>query len=87
MAERKIIVKNKRRINEQQELTLTEFKKQYNRELALAFESYKKLCVSKNMVLPPYMQKNTNYETDFYFDLRTNFNLHSNSIWYIDRII
>ena len=32
------------------------------------------------------MQINTDYKSEFYSDLRWNFNTNSNSKWYIDRI-
>lgn len=86
MYEQKIILKNKRNIKERLELTLEEFKDKFKKELDTALNSYKRNEEYKNSMLPIPMQKNTNYETDFYFDLRFNFNHNSNSAWYIERI-
>lgn len=83
----KIILKNKRNNKERLELTLDEFKNKFKKELDTAFNSYKRKEEYKNSMLPAPMQKNINYESDFYFDLRSNFNHNSNSNWYIERIL
>lgn len=87
MYKQKIILKNKRNIRERLELTLEEFKDKFKKELKTAFNSYKRNEEYKNSILPAPMQRNRNYETDFYFDLRFNFNHNSNSDWYIERIL
>ena len=38
------------------------------------------------MIKPLFMNINTDYKSEFYSDLRWNFNTNSNSKWYIDRI-
>lgn len=82
----RIIVKN-RRTNESLELNLEEFKIKFSLELAQAFNNYKNQKEQKDMLLPPFMQNNKDYKSDFYFDIRWNFNNHQTSLWYIDRII
>jgi len=87
MTSRKIIVKNKRNNKEKLELTIDEFKTKFKIELNSAFNSYKRLCEYKKSLLPPFMHKNVDYKSEFYYRLRENFNLNSNSVWYIDKII
>ena len=82
----KIIVKNKR-TNEIRQLNIEEFKSQFQKELEEALRNYKNQEEQKDMLLPPFMHKNKNYKSDFYFDLQWNFNNHQTSLWYIDRII
>lgn len=82
----KYIVKNKR-TGEKLKLTLEEFKIKFRMELQQAFNNYKNQEKQKNLLLPPFMHKNRNYESDFYFDLRWNFNNYQTSLWYIDRIV
>lgn len=82
---RKIIVKNRRNYKECLELTLDEFKAKFKNELQTAINSYKAHEESKNF-LPPFVKPTPNYERDFYFSLRWNFNTNSNSNWYIDKI-
>ena len=85
MYNRKIILKN-RRSNERLELTFEEFKTKFAQELQTALNSYKRHQEQKDMFLPPFLN-NKNYESDFYFSLRFNFNNNSMSSWYIDRIL
>ena len=82
----KLVVKNKR-TNETLELNLEEFKIKFRLELAQAFNNYKNREEQKDMILPPFIQKNKNYKSDFYFDIRWNFNNYQTSLWYIDHII
>jgi len=82
----KYIIKNKR-TNESLELTLEEFKSRFRMELQQAFNNFKNQEEQKEMLLPPFMHRNRDYKSDFYFDLRWNFNNHQTSLWYIDRII
>ena len=82
----KIILKN-RRTNESRQLSLEEFKNEFRMELTQAYNNYKNQEEQKDMLLPPFMHKNRNYQSDFYFDLRWNFNNHQTSLWYIERIV
>lgn len=82
----RIIVKNKRTL-ERLELTLEEFQSKFRTELQQAFNNFKNQEERKDMLLPPFMHKNRNYKSVFYFDLRWNFNNHQTSLWYIDRIL
>lgn len=81
----KIIVKNKR-TRELLELTLPEFKEKFKAELKTALDNFEKQESWKNF-LPPYVKPNNNFESDFYFSLRWNFNNLQNSNWYIERIL
>lgn len=81
----KIIVKNKR-TRELLELTLPEFKEKFKAELKTALDNFEKQESRKNF-LPPYVRPNNNFESDFYFSLRWNFNNLQNSNWYIERIL
>lgn len=83
---RKIIVKNRRNNKERLELTLDEFKAQFQNELKKAINAYKTQEEGKNF-LPAFIKPAPNYEQDFYFDLRFNFNNYAQSIYFIDRII
>lgn len=74
------VVKNKL-TKEKLEMTVAEFKKKFVKEIQTAYESYKRSAENK-----PYFRLKKDYETDFYFDLRWNFNNFSNSNWYIDKI-
>ena len=81
----KIIVKNKR-TREQWALSLPEFKEKFKVELKLALDNFKAQERRKNF-LPPFIKPNNNFESDFYFSLRWNFNNLQNSNWYIERIL
>ena len=74
-----MIVKNKR-TKETLDITAAEFNKKFAKEINDALESYKRTVLAK-----PYFKINNDIEGDFYFDLRWNFNNHSNSNWYIDK--
>lgn len=82
----KIIVRNRRKFDDKIELTLDEFKIKFRSELQSAINSYTCHQQQKDMIKPPFMSLNKDYQADFYRDLRWNFNNNSNSIYYIDRI-
>ena len=75
-----MILRNKQ-TQEKLEITLSEFKIKFAKELQTAFESYKK---SKNA--KPYFKLKDYTEQDFYFDLQWNFNHFGNSNWYIEKM-
>ena len=79
---RKIIIKNRRNNEERLELTLEEFKAKFQMELRQAINTYKAHQESKNF-LPPFLKPTPNYEQDFYFDLRWNFNNYAQTQYYI----
>lgn len=83
---RKIIIKNRRNNKDRQELTLEEFKAKFKVELQAAIQVYTHHQKQKDMLKPPFMHSNKNYETDFYRDLRWNFNNNAQTIYYIDKI-
>ena len=76
----KIIIRNRRNYEDKQELTISEFKIKFSKELSSALRK------QKDMIKPLFMNINTDYKSEFYSDLRWNFNTNSNSKWYIDRI-
>ena len=79
---RKIIIKNRQNNEERLELTLEEFKAKFQMELKQAINTYKAHQESKNF-LPPFLKPTPNYEQDFYFDLRWNFNNYAQTQYYI----
>jgi hypothetical protein len=79
---RKLIIKNRRNNEERLELTLEEFKAKFQMELRQAINTYKAHEESKN-ILPPFLKPTPNYEQDFYFDLRWNFNNYAQTQYYI----
>ena len=79
---RKLIIKNRRNNEEQLELTLEEFKAKFQMELKQAINTYKVHQESKNF-LPPFLKPTPNYEQDFYFDLRWNFNNYAQTQYYV----
>lgn len=80
-----IIVKNKR-TRELFELTLPEFKEKFKAELKTALDNFT-IQKSRKNFLPSFVKPNNNFESDFYFDLRWNFNNLQNSNWYIKHIL
>ena len=74
----KIIIRNRRNYEDKQELTISEF--------SSALQIYTNNRKQKDMIKPLFMNINTDYKSEFYSDLRWNFNTNSNSKWYIDRI-
>lgn len=79
---RKLIIKNRRNNEERLELTLEEFKAKFQMELKQAINAYKAHQENKNF-LPPFIKPTPNYEQDFYFDLRWNFNNYAQTQYYI----
>lgn len=82
----KIIIRNRRNYEDKQELTISEFKIKFSNELSSALQIYTNNRKQKDMIKPLFMNINTDYKSEFYSDLRWNFNTNSNSKWYIDRI-
>ena len=82
----KIIIRNRRNYEDKQELTISEFKIKFSNELSSALQIYTNNQKQKDMIKPLFMNINTDYKSEFYSDLRWNFNTNSNSKWYIDRI-
>ena len=86
MYNKTIIVKN-RSGNETLELSFEEFKTQFDKELRQAISVYKAHeSQRKAMLLPPFTPDNNDYTSDFYFDLRWNFNNYAQTSWYIANI-
>ncbi|MCQ2754887.1 MAG: hypothetical protein MJ231_07560 [bacterium] len=75
-----MILKNKL-THERVQLSYTEFKTRFAKEIQATLESYVKTQNNK-----PYFKANDNFESDFYFDLQWNFNHFGNSNWYIERL-
>ena len=64
-------------------ITYSEFRKIFAKEIQYAFESYRKTQLNKYS----YKFKDDNsMEFNFYFDLQWNFNHFGNSVWYIERL-
>lgn len=82
----KIIIRNRRNYEDKQELTISEFKIKFSKELSSALQIYTNNRKQKDMIKPLFMNINTDYKSEFYSDLRWNFNTNSNSKWYIYRI-
>ena len=86
MSELNIIVKNKR-TGEVVDLPLHQFKITFQKELQQALISYSANERQKDLIKPLSFWKDIGcYKSDFYFDLRWNFNNYANSEWYIERI-
>lgn len=83
---RRIIIKNKSNRAEKLELTLNEFKNKFSKELNSAIAIFTKDCEKKDMLKPPFMAVNNDYESDFYRDLRWNFNNNARTHYYIEKI-
>ena len=79
---RKLIIKNRRNNEERLELTLDEFKAKFQLELKQAINTYKAHQENKNF-LQQFLKPTPNYEQDFYFDLRWNFNNYAQTQYYI----
>ena len=75
-----MILKNKQ-TQESIQLSDTEFKTKFAKEIQVALESYIQTENNK-----PSIKTNKNLEEDFYFDLKWNFNNFGNSNWYIEKI-
>lgn len=78
----KILLRN-RATKERLNLYLHQFDIKFEHEINNALESF--LSWSNNKAFNPY--KRTYDKSDFYFDLRYNFNNYSNSNWYIEKIL
>ena len=75
-----MILRNKR-TKEKVEVSYSEFYVLFRKEITDAFESYEKSELAK-----PYYKSNNNIEGDFKFNLQWNFNHHTISNWYIERM-
>lgn len=75
-----MILKNKR-TREILNLSLSEFKIRFAKEIETAFDGYMRAGLTK-----PYFKLRNIDESDFYFDLQWNFNHHVCSDWYIERL-
>ena len=75
-----MILKNKR-TRERINISYTEFKTRFAKEIRAAFKSYLRTENNK-----PYFKTNKNPEADFYFDIQWNFNNFGNSNWFIERL-
>lgn len=77
-----MILKNKL-TKETLDISYTEFRKKFEKEIQTAFESFKRTELNKTF----YNFKDDNLiESNFYFDIRWNFNNFGNSNWYIEKI-
>ena len=77
-----MILKNKL-TKETLNISYSEFKKKFSKEIQVAFESFKKTELNKTF----YNFKDNNLiEPNFYFDIQWNFNHFGASNWYIERI-
>lgn len=64
------------------EITYTEFRKKFTKEIQDAFESYRQTQLNKYS----WNFKDDNFlEFNFYFKFHWNFNHFENSNWYIER--
>ena len=70
-----------KRTRERINISYTEFKTRFAKEIQAALESYLKTEYNKR-----YFKINKNPESDFYFDLLWNFNHFGNSNWFIERL-
>lgn len=83
---RRIIIKDRRNNKYKQELTFEEFKAKFNKELYSAIQVYLHDKKQKDILKLPFMNLNNDYESDFYRDLRWNFNNNAQTNYYIDKI-
>lgn len=65
------------------ELSYKDFRKQFSKEIQDAYESFKRTELAKTFYK---FQDDNLLESDFYFQLQWNFNHHTNSNWYIERL-
>lgn len=77
-----MIIKNKL-THEILEVTYTEFRKKFGKEIQEAFESY---CQTQLKKYPYKFQDDNSMEFNFYFELHWNFNNFGNINWYIERM-
>lgn len=65
------------------DIPYSEFRKKFAKEIKTVFESFKRTELNKTF----YNFKNDNLiESNFYFDIRWNFNHFGNSNWYIEKL-
>ena len=77
-----MILKNKL-TKETLDISYSEFRIKFSKEIQYAFESFKRTELNKTF----YNFKDDNLiESNFYFDIRWNFNHFGNSNWYIERL-
>ena len=77
-----MILKNKL-TKETLDIPYSEFRIKFAKEIQDAFESFKRTELNKTF----YNFKDDNIiETNFYFDIRWNFNHFGNSNWYIEKL-
>lgn len=77
-----MIIKNKR-TNEILEISYSEFRKKFVNEIEESFQSFKQTELGKTFFNYP---DDNMLESNYYFNLRYNFNSFSNSAWYIEEI-
>ena len=65
------------------DITYSEFRKKFAKEIHDAFESYRKTQLNKYSW---YFKDDNSLEFNFYFELQWNFNNFGLSNWYIERI-
>ncbi len=77
-----MILKNKL-TKETLNISYSEFRKRFAKELQVAFESYRQTQLNKYSYK---IKDNNSIEQDFYFNLQWNFNHFCNSNWHIERM-
>lgn len=65
------------------DITYSEFRKKFAKEIQIAFESYRKKQLNKYSW---NFKDDNSLEFNFYFELNWNFNHFGNSNWYIERM-
>ncbi len=77
-----MILRN-RRTRETLKIEYNKFRKEFAKEIRIAFESFRKTELSK----PFYKYKDDiSIEFNYYFQFQWNFNNFGNSVWYIEKI-
>lgn len=77
-----MMLKNKL-AKEMLDIPYSEFRKKFAKEIKNVFESFKRTELNKTF----YNFKDDNLiESNFYFDIRWNFNHFGNSNWYIEKL-
>ncbi len=77
-----MMLKNKL-TKEMLDIPYSEFRKKFAKEIKNVFESFKRTELNKTF----YNFKDDNLiESNFYFDIRWNFNHFGNSNWYIEKL-
>ena len=80
-----MIIKNKL-TKETLELSIDKFKLIFGKELNDAINHYIKSQQYRIYLYPIKIKSFTEYDSEFCFDLRWNFNNYNNSNWYIERM-